>query len=64
MITPTIKRELRGAYRKVSPHPTTPETMEQEAIRVIASLDTSDVLKLAQPFNSGQLSQLIQEIIR
>lgn len=64
MITPTMKRKLRDAYRKVAPQPVTPETMEQAAIRVIASLDTSDVLKLSQPTNAGQLTQLIHEITR
>lgn len=64
MITPTMKRKLRDAYRKVAPQPATPDTMELAAIRVIASLDTSDVLKLSQPANAGQLNQLIQDIIR
>lgn len=48
----------------MSPPPADPDTMEQAAIRVIASLDISDVLNLSKPANAGQLTQLIQEITR
>ena len=62
MITPTMKRKLREAYHKVAPQPQTPDTAEQAAIRVIASLDTKDVLDLARPASADRLKGLIQEI--
>ena len=62
-ITPTIKRRLRTRYRAVTPHPVTPSQQEQEAIRVIASLNTGDVLDLARPGSAAALANLIREII-
>lgn len=62
-ITPTIKRKLRARYQALTPPPDTPAQQEQEAIRVIASLNTGDVLNLARPASSSQLTNLIREII-
>ena len=64
MITTATKRRLRERYRRAV-HPeveTSPEVMEQAAIRVIASLDTKDVLDLARPASADRLKGLIQEI--
>jgi hypothetical protein len=62
-LTPTLKRKLRARYRALNPPPVTPSQQEQEAIRVIASLNTEDVLDLARPGSAATLSTLIREII-
>jgi len=62
MITAELKRKLRDRYRRRTSGIRSPEVQELEAIRVIASLDDDDVLDLARPERSRELTDLIREI--
>jgi hypothetical protein len=64
MITAELKRKLRDRYLRRTSGIRSPEVQELEAIRVIASMDDADVLDLARPGRSRELTNLIQEITR